>query len=100
MRPGGRLKVVVAGITVLMAVSACAPYDLVIANILAEPLIALAPDIERVLAVEGTLVLSGLLTAQQGQVEAAYDACGLETLRAIVLGEWSTMVLKRRKAGC
>ncbi|MFM2129625.1 MAG: hypothetical protein RL477_1171, partial [Pseudomonadota bacterium] len=72
-----------------------APYDLVVANILAEPLIALAPEIAGLLAPGGHLVLSGLLTVQEPRVLAAYRAAGLTPGRTIVLGDWSTMVLGR-----
>jgi ribosomal protein L11 methyltransferase len=72
-----------------------APYDLIVANILAEPLIELAPQIAGLLAPEGRLVLSGLLTVQEPQVLAAYGAAGLTPGRTIVLGEWSTLVLGR-----
>jgi ribosomal protein L11 methyltransferase len=49
-----------------------APYDLIIANILAQPLIELAPDILAALAPQGRLVLSGLLSTQIADVSAAY----------------------------
>jgi ribosomal protein L11 methyltransferase len=72
-----------------------APFDLIFANILAEPLIALAGDIEARLAPGGALILSGLLTRQQGDVMSAYRDVGLKLSRTIVLGEWSTMILGR-----
>jgi ribosomal protein L11 methyltransferase len=74
-------------------VVAGAPYDLIVANILAEPLIALAPELAGLLASGGRLVLSGLLTAQEGKVLAACGAAGLALRRTIVLGDWSTMIL-------
>ncbi|MGE0650121.1 MAG: 50S ribosomal protein L11 methyltransferase [Alphaproteobacteria bacterium] len=74
-------------------VVAGAPYDLIVANILAEPLVALAPALAELLASGGCLVLSGLLTVQEGEVLAAYSAAGLTLRRTIVLGDWSTMVL-------
>src|SRR3546814_2122651 len=54
-----------------------APYDLVIANILAGPLIELAPSLSAVLAEGGTLILAGLLAPQADRVLAAYRAQGL-----------------------
>jgi ribosomal protein L11 methyltransferase len=74
-------------------VVAGAPYDLIVANILAEPLIALAPELAGLLAPGGFLILSGLLTSQEGEVLAACGAAGLALRRTIVLGDWSTMIL-------
>jgi ribosomal protein L11 methyltransferase len=70
------------------------PYDLVIANILANPLIALAPDLARHLARNGRAVLSGLLKSQERDVLAAHRAVGLELDFRLRLGEWSVLVLK------
>ena len=60
--------------------AARAPFDLIIANILAGPLIELAPDFARALAPGGTVVLAGLLDTQADAVASAYEAQGL-TLR-------------------
>jgi ribosomal protein L11 methyltransferase len=71
-------------------------FDLVVANILADPLVALARGLSRALVPGGTLVLSGLLTPQAPRVLAAYRAAGfvLRTHRRIE--GWSTLVLMRR----
>lgn len=74
-------------------VVAGAPYGLITANILAEPLIALAPGLAGLLAPAGRLILSGLLTRQEEAVLAAAQAAGLVRQHAIVLGEWSTLIL-------
>ena len=76
-------------------VHAEAPYDLITANILANPLIALAPALERHLARDGRAVLSGLLKTQEADVLAAHRAVGLELDFHLRLGEWSVLVLKR-----
>jgi ribosomal protein L11 methyltransferase len=70
-------------------------YDLLIANILAAPLIMLAGDIARATRPGGHVVLSGLLTHQAREVSAAYRAHGfyLEDHARIV--GWSTLVLRR-----
>ena len=73
-----------------------APYDIVAANILANPLIALAPDLAAVLAKNGRAVLSGLLKTQEKDVLAAHEAVGLELDFRLRLKEWSVLVLKRR----
>ncbi|OYY69539.1 50S ribosomal protein L11 methyltransferase [Sphingomonas sp. 28-63-12] len=74
-----------------------APYDLIIANILAGPLIALAPSIAMALAPGGTLVLAGLLTTQAPSVLAAYRRQGLLPLGRITIGDWPTLRLRKRR---
>ena len=74
-----------------------APYDLVIANILAGPLIELAADIAGALAPGGRLVLAGLLDRQAGRVTAAYARRGLRPIARIDRGEWPTLVLRKRR---
>jgi ribosomal protein L11 methyltransferase len=72
-----------------------APYDLVTANILANPLIELAPDLARVLAKNGRAVLSGLLREQEKDVLAAHEAAGLAVDFRLRLGDWSVLVLRK-----
>jgi ribosomal protein L11 methyltransferase len=74
-----------------------APYDLITANILANPLIALAPALARNLARNGRAVLSGLMNDQAKEVLAAHQAVGLELDFRLRLGQWSVLVLKRAK---
>ncbi|MCT8267471.1 50S ribosomal protein L11 methyltransferase [Afifella sp. JA880] len=77
-------------------IAACAPYDLIVANILAAPLIALAPAMGRASEADGVIVLSGILNTQASRVMAAYRNQGfaLETHRRF--GEWSVLVLSHR----
>lgn len=75
--------------------AAHAPFDLVIANILAGPLIALAPDVARHLTSDGSVVLSGLLAAQGPAVTAAYEAEGLKLVRSGEMEGWLTLTLER-----
>jgi ribosomal protein L11 methyltransferase len=77
-----------------------APYDLITANILANPLIQLAPDLARVLAKDGRAVLSGLLREQEKDVLQAHEDAGLALDFRLRLGDWSVLVLRRgrRKA--
>ena len=72
-----------------------APYDLVVANLLSGPLCVMAADVRRVLAPGGIAVLAGLLGAQQAEVLAAYRGRGFHLVRRIVLGAWTTLVLRR-----
>jgi ribosomal protein L11 methyltransferase len=73
------------------------PYDLVTANILANPLIALAPALARNLARNGRAVLSGLMNDQTKDVLAAHRAVGLELDFRLRLGDWSVLVLKKAR---
>ncbi|MGQ0660943.1 50S ribosomal protein L11 methyltransferase [Sphingosinicella sp.] len=74
-----------------------APYDLIIANILAGPLIELAPDISGALAPGGRLILAGLLDRQAERVTAAYARRGLRPVARIDRGEWPSLVLRKRR---
>lgn len=72
-----------------------APYDLVFANILARPLIDLAPAIVERTAADGRIILSGLLRTQEADVLAAYQAQGFEAEQTIHHDAWSALLLKR-----
>lgn len=71
------------------------PFDLILANILADPLCAMARDTARNLAPGGTAVLSGLLDRQADRVLAAHDRMGLRLRQQISQGPWVTLVLGR-----
>ncbi len=80
-----------------------APYDLVIANILAGPLIELAPSICAVLTEGGTLILAGLLDAQAERIITAYRAQGMRLVDRIEAqglegGHWPTLRFRKRPA--
>ena len=72
-----------------------APYDLIFANILARPLIGLAPEISSMIAPSGHVILSGLLTRQEPLVRAAYTGRGLDLVKRIRKDGWSTLVMHR-----
>jgi ribosomal protein L11 methyltransferase len=78
---------------------ACGPYDLLIANILAGPLVELAPDFAAAVPPRGQLLLAGLLTSQERAVRAAYRAAGFALAGRIVEGDWSVLWLRRRFVG-
>jgi ribosomal protein L11 methyltransferase len=78
-------------------IAADAPYDLIFANILARPLIALAGDLAHRLAPRGSVILSGLTRDQEQAVRAAYRNRGLVPESPLRMGNWSTLVF--RKAG-
>jgi ribosomal protein L11 methyltransferase len=71
------------------------PYDLVFANILAPPLVALSQDIRGALKPGGIAILSGLLRTQERRVFAAYRSKGFRLMRRLHRDAWATLVLKR-----
>jgi ribosomal protein L11 methyltransferase len=73
-----------------------APYDLVVANILAGPLVALAGDFSDAVAPGGHLLLAGLLATQEPAVRAACRTAGFRLAARIVEGDWSILWLRRR----
>jgi ribosomal protein L11 methyltransferase len=92
-RAGTSVRVVHANGMQDRAIQSAAPFDLVFANILAGPLVALAPSIARAVVPGGCVILSGLLTHQERAVRAAYRAQGLIPVNRIVLNNWVTMTL-------
>ncbi|MEH6727042.1 MAG: 50S ribosomal protein L11 methyltransferase, partial [Hyphomicrobiales bacterium] len=71
-----------------------APFDLVVANILAGPLIVMSGQIAGQLAAGGSLILSGILDAQANRVVAAYVAHGLCVERRASREGWTTLTFK------
>ncbi|MEM6578650.1 MAG: 50S ribosomal protein L11 methyltransferase [Pseudomonadota bacterium] len=67
------------------------PFDLIFANILKGPLIALAPDILGALHPHGCVILSGILNEQASEVQAVYSTGGNSVQTAHVIGEWTTL---------
>lgn len=99
-RGGGRLALAVAPGTDHPAIRHRAPYDLVIANILAGPLITLSPDIASITAPGGRLILAGLIARQMDAVLAAYRAHGFRLTARGGSAEWPCLMLvKRRRYG-
>jgi ribosomal protein L11 methyltransferase len=72
-----------------------APFDLVLANILANPLRQLATPMARHLAPSALVILSGLLTPQASGVIAAYRARGLVPVRHLRIEGWSSLLLRK-----
>ena len=70
-----------------------APYDLVIANILAGPLISMAPEVAAIAAPGATIVLAGLLETQRADVVAAFAACGCAVAAIDRRGDWTILRL-------
>jgi ribosomal protein L11 methyltransferase len=76
-------------------IQARAPYDLLIANILAGPLIELAPAFARAVTPGATLILAGLLDTQADAVITAYQAAGMKVAEQSG-GEWCVLELEGR----
>jgi len=71
------------------------PFDLIIANILARPLIKMAPQLVAHLAPGGSVILSGILAEQRWKVLAAYNGAKLRHVRTIWRNGWVTIHLDR-----
>jgi len=72
-----------------------APFDLIVANILARPLMRLAPAMAKYLAPGGSLILSGILERQRNAVIAAYAGQEFRHMRTLPREGWVTLHLKR-----
>jgi ribosomal protein L11 methyltransferase len=97
-RARGQVELAVAAGLDHMRLRARAPYDLLIANILAGPLIELAPSVAAAVAPGGRLILAGLLDRQADDVAAAYRRRGLMLAFRVDNGEWPTLVMRKRRA--
>jgi ribosomal protein L11 methyltransferase len=80
------------------AFRAHAPYALIFANILLDPLKSLATPMTRLVAANGHVVLSGLLAGQASAALASYRTRGLVLVRRIVLENWATLIFVRPRA--
>ncbi len=74
------------------------PYDLVLANILAGPLIDMAPDLAKIMRPGGSLLLAGLLETQEAMVRSAARKAGLRLARRLVRGDWSILWMRKRRS--
>ena len=72
-----------------------ARFDVIVANILEEPLRELAPALARALAPEGVLAISGFTRVQVPAVRVYYEGRGLHVLGEAHLDEWALLVLKK-----
>src|SRR6056297_1042625 len=77
------------------ALREAASFDLIFANILKGPLIALAPGITRALAPGGRVILSGLLVEQAAEVFAVYADLGNSLDHHDDIGDWSTLTMSK-----
>lgn len=73
----------------------CGPYDMIVANILAGPLVGLAPDIGKAAMPGASVVLSGILVEQAARIVAAYRQQNIVLKQRITRKEWVTLVLEK-----
>ncbi|AQR74153.1 50S ribosomal protein L11 methyltransferase [Sphingomonas sp. LM7] len=92
------LELIVADGALSDTITARAPYDLLIANILAGPLVSMAPELAAVAASRATIVLAGLLETQREQVVAAFAACGCALEEVDRRGDWTILRLSAGEA--
>jgi ribosomal protein L11 methyltransferase len=94
-RGGGLVDIIEANGVGARQIRACAPYDLIFANILLGPLQRMAAPLRRLAAPGARIVLSGVLPSQANAVIASYRPLALE--RRTDIDGWSTLVFTRRK---
>lgn len=73
-------------------ITAHAPYDLILMNLLEKPLIALAYAAHKHLAAEGVLIMSGILSWQEAGIIETYKALGLGLLHRLQQGDWVALL--------
>ncbi len=91
----GRVRAIEAAGLDHPGLAAAAPFDLVFANILKGPLVALAPGLGRAVAPGGYLILSGLLNDQADEVLGVYRASGFNPVHREAIVDWTTLTLRR-----
>jgi ribosomal protein L11 methyltransferase len=92
----GELTMVIADGMDHPLLAARGPYDLIIANILAGPLTAMARDFAEALVPGGQLLLAGLLDSQEERIRRVYRRAGFRLAARIGDGEWPVLWLRRR----
>jgi ribosomal protein L11 methyltransferase len=76
-------------------IAACAPFDLIVMNILPEPLVRLAGAANAHLAGGGVLILSGILLSKESIIIQVYQVFELELTTRIVIGDWVTLLWQK-----
>ncbi|MCB5200206.1 50S ribosomal protein L11 methyltransferase [Loktanella sp. TSTF-M6] len=89
----GRIDSIVAAGFDAAALDEAAPFDLVFANILKGPLVAMAPAMFRATAPGGYAILSGILNEQADSVAAVYVGAGYNEVQRDSIGDWTTITL-------
>lgn len=95
-RPGELTMVIADGMADPL-LQARGPYDLLIANILAGPLVELAEEFAKAVAPGGSLLLAGLLETQEARVRRTYRMAGFRLAVRLVNGDWSILWMRKRR---
>ncbi|WP_245804492.1 50S ribosomal protein L11 methyltransferase [Erythrobacter tepidarius] len=97
-RPGEALMILADGMGDPL-ITLRGPYDLLIANILASPLVRLAPDFGKAVVPGGSLLVAGLLAGEQeNDVQRAMRRAGFRMAARLQSGDWAILWLRRRRA--
>lgn len=91
----GKVECVVAAGFDAPELAQAAPFDLVFANILKGPLIALADDMAQAVKADGYVILSGILNEQADEVIAVYARSGFNLSKRDSIVDWTTLTLRR-----
>lgn len=100
-----RENIAAAGVSVecdtsdLLAGVKAAPggYQLITANIVADIIIRMNPDVGRFMADGGVLIASGIICPRRAEVEASFAACGLEVFDELVENDWCALAVRKKK---
>jgi len=92
----GRVSCVEAAGFAHPELDALAPYDLIFANILKGPLVALAPDLAAHLRPGGYAILSGILNEQAADVIGVYAQSEVNLVESEEIGDWTTLLLRKK----
>lgn len=92
----GRVKCVEAAGFDHPDLSSAAPFDLIFANILKGPLVALAPDMAQAMRPGGYAILSGILNEQADDVIAVYARSGINLVHRESIVDWTTLTLRKK----
>ncbi|MFZ4125389.1 MAG: 50S ribosomal protein L11 methyltransferase [Rickettsiales bacterium] len=76
-------------------IAAHVPYDLILMNILEEPLTRLAVDAVNNLAEEGIIIMSGMLVWQQEHIMNVYQSLGMELAHRLQMGDWVALAWQK-----
>ena len=72
-------------------------YHLITANIVADIIIRMDPDIAKYMADGGVLIASGIICPRRAEVEASFAACGLEVFDELVENDWCALAVRKKK---